>query len=61
MQQVMIYFFQGPKTTNELDFEKYGAYYKDIVALLREKSSHFATTIEKQVCCFWKFFVSICC
>lgn len=46
-----MYFFQGPKATNELDFEKYGAYYKDIVGLLREKNSHFATIIEKQVCC----------
>lgn len=39
----------GPnKATNDLDFEKYGAYHKDIVALLREKSTHFATVIEKQ-------------
>lgn len=44
------YFINGGpnKATNELDFEKYGAYHKDIVTLLREKSTHFATIIEKQ-------------
>ena len=34
---------------NELDFEKQGEVYRDLIALLRNKSPHFAELIDKQV------------
>ena len=43
-------FFQGiNKETNQLDFEKEGEYFKDLVALLRTQSPKFDELIDKQV------------
>ena len=37
------------KEKNELQFEKDGDYYRDLVVLIREKSPHFAESIDKKV------------
>ena len=36
-------------TVKELDFERQGEVHRDLIALLRDKSPHFAELIDKQV------------
>ena len=37
------------KVVTELEFDKQGEVHRDLIALLRSKSQHFADLIDKQV------------
>ena len=40
---------KGPDNRGDLDYEREGDAYRDLVTLLKDKSAHFAESIDKQV------------
>lgn len=55
--RMLVSLIKGPDNRGDMNYEKEGDAYRELVTLLKDKSAHFTEMIDKQVT--WFFFLLI--
>ena len=54
--RMLVSLIKGPDNRGDMNYEKEGDAYRELVTLLKDKSAHFTEMIDKQVTC-WGFLI----
>lgn len=51
--RMLVSLIKGPDNRGDMNYEKEGDAYRELVTLLKDKSAHFTEMIDKQVTCWF--------